>query len=62
MKGAYQIEFTPEDCIRSGIVKRILERYKLEEEIILGENNPYELNLDTYSEGELVEGVHIIEN
>jgi hypothetical protein len=39
-----------------------LERYELEEEIILGESNPYELDLDAPSEGELVEGVHIVEN
>jgi phosphate starvation-inducible PhoH-like protein len=44
LKGVYQIEFTREDCIRSGIVKRVLERYELEEQIILGENNPYELD------------------
>jgi phosphate starvation-inducible PhoH-like protein len=62
MKGAYQIEFASSDCIRSGIVRRVLERYELEEEIILGESNPFELNLDAPSEGELIEGVHIIEN
>jgi hypothetical protein len=62
MKGAYQIEFSASDCIRSGIVRRVLERYELEEEIILGESNPFELNLDAPSEGELVEGVHIVEN
>jgi phosphate starvation-inducible PhoH-like protein len=62
MKGSYQIEFTSEDCIRSGIVKRVLERYELEEQIILGESNPFELNLDTPSEGEFIEGVHIVEN
>ena len=62
MKGAYQIEFTAADCIRSGIVKRVLERYELQEEIILGESNPFELNLEAPSEGELIEGVHIVEN
>lgn len=46
VKGVYQIEFTKEDCIRSGIVKRILERYELDEEIYLGENNPYEIDVD----------------
>ena len=46
VKGVYQIEFTAEDCIRSGIVKRILERYELEEEIYLGEHNPYEIDVD----------------
>lgn len=44
LKGVYQIEFTKEDCIRSGIVKRVLERYELEEQILLGENNEYELD------------------
>ncbi len=62
MKGSYQIEFSASDCIRSGIVRRVLERYELEEEIILGESNPFELNLDTPSEGEFIEGVHIVEN
>jgi phosphate starvation-inducible protein PhoH and related proteins len=62
MKGSYQIEFTAADCIRSGIVKRVLERYELEEEIILGESNPFELNLDAPSEGEFIEGVYIVEN
>jgi phosphate starvation-inducible PhoH-like protein len=46
LKGVYQIEFTKDDCIRSGIVKRILERYELEEEIYLGEHNPYEIDVD----------------
>ena len=46
LKGVYQIEFTKDDCIRSGIVKRILERYELEEEIYLGENNSYEIDVD----------------
>lgn len=36
--GVYQVEFSKADCVRSGIVKRILERYDLEEEIILGES------------------------
>lgn len=36
--GIYQVEFSKEDCVRSGIVKRILERYELEEEIYLGES------------------------
>jgi len=36
--GVYQVEFSKEDCVRSGIVKRILERYELEEEIVLGES------------------------
>jgi phosphate starvation-inducible PhoH-like protein len=46
LKGVYQIEFTKDDCIRSGIVKRILERYELEEEIYLGEHNSYEIDVD----------------
>ena len=46
LKGVYQIEFTKDDCIRSGIVKRILERYELEEEIYLGEHNTYEIDVD----------------
>jgi phosphate starvation-inducible PhoH-like protein len=46
LKGVYQIEFTKDDCIRSGIVKRVLERYELEEQILLGENNPYELDFN----------------
>jgi len=38
VEGVYQVEFSKEDCVRSGIVKRILERYELEEEIHLGES------------------------
>jgi phosphate starvation-inducible PhoH-like protein len=38
VEGIYQVEFSKEDCVRSGIVKRILERYELEEQIILGES------------------------
>jgi phosphate starvation-inducible PhoH-like protein len=45
--GIYQIEFTKEDCIRSGIVKRVLEQYEKEEVINLGETNPYELNMNS---------------
>ena len=45
--GIYQIEFTREDCIRSGIVKRILEQYEKDEVIDLGETNPYELDMDS---------------
>jgi phosphate starvation-inducible PhoH-like protein len=44
--GVYQIEFTKEDCIRSGIVKRILEKYETENPIYLGEVNPYGLDMD----------------
>jgi phosphate starvation-inducible PhoH-like protein len=46
VKGIYQIEFTKDDCIRSGIVKRILERYELDEQILLGETNPYDLDVE----------------
>lgn len=46
LQGVYQIEFTKDDCIRSGIVKRILGRYELEEEIYLGETNPYDIDVD----------------
>ena len=46
LKGVYQIEFTKDDCIRSGIVKRILERYELEEEIYLGETNTDDIDVD----------------
>ena len=45
--GIYQIAFTKEDCIRSGIVKRVLEQYEKEEIITLDEVNPYELDMDS---------------
>jgi len=48
--GVYQIEFTREDCIRSGIVRRILERYEMEEQIYLGEKNPYLIDIDMREE------------
>ncbi|NBU81242.1 MAG: hypothetical protein EBS55_06310, partial [Flavobacteriaceae bacterium] len=62
LKGVYQIEFTKEDCIRSGIVKRVLERYELEEQILLGENNAYELdfNFNPFLEEETVENEVVI--
>lgn len=47
VEGVYQIEFTKEDCIRSGIVKRILEKYETEDPIYLGEINPYDLDMDS---------------
>lgn len=51
--GVYQIEFQREDCIRSGIVKRVLEQYEKEELIYLGEHNPYLIDIDTrYSDEE----------
>lgn len=56
IEGVYQIEFSKEDCIRSGIVKRILNKYEEEERIKLGECNLKPLNVD-YSiyESDLVE-------
>jgi phosphate starvation-inducible PhoH-like protein len=65
LKGVYQIEFTKEDCIRSGIVKRVLERYELEEQILLGENNQYELDFSYNpfaTEEEGVENEEVITN
>jgi len=65
VKGVYQIEFTAEDCIRSGIVKRVLERYELEEQILLGENNQYELDFSYNpfaNEEEGVENEEVITN
>ena len=65
LKGVYQIEFTKEDCIRSGIVKRVLERYELEEQILLGENNQYELDFNYNpfaNEEEIVENEEVITN
>ena len=65
LKGVYQIEFTKEDCIRSGIVKRVLERYELEEQILLGENNEYELDFSYNpfaNEEESVENELVITN
>ena len=65
LKGVYQIEFTKEDCIRSGIVKRVLERYELEEQILLGENNEYELDFSFNpfaNEEESVENELVITN
>ena len=65
LKGVYQIEFTKEDCIRSGIVKRVLERYELEEEIYLGEGNKYELDFSFNpfaEETETIENEEVITN
>lgn len=42
--GVYQIEFDSKDCIRSGIVKRILETYEKDELINLGEKNNWEIS------------------
>jgi phosphate starvation-inducible PhoH-like protein len=46
VSGIYQVEFSKDDCIRSGIVKRILEKYEEEEIIHLGECNISPLNVD----------------
>lgn len=50
IEGVYQIEFSKEDCIRSGIVKRILNKYEEEEHIELGECNlkPLYVNYSIY--------------
>jgi phosphate starvation-inducible protein PhoH and related proteins len=60
ISGVYQIEFSKDDCIRSGIVKRILEKYEEEEKIELGECNIKPLNVD-YSiyESNLIEYPHL---
>jgi phosphate starvation-inducible PhoH-like protein len=56
IQGIYQIEFSKDDCVRSGIVKRILNKYEEEEQIELGEYNLTPLNVD-YSiyESDLIE-------
>jgi phosphate starvation-inducible PhoH-like protein len=41
--GVCQIEFTKEDCIRSGIVKRVLEKYEDDFNLELGEQNYYNM-------------------
>jgi phosphate starvation-inducible PhoH-like protein len=46
INGVYQIAFTQEDCIRSGIVKRVLEQYEKEEIITLKERNLHPINID----------------
>jgi len=56
VRGVYQIEFTSEDCVRSGIVKRVLEKYEEEEKIELGECNVSPLIID-YSIYENEDGV-----
>jgi phosphate starvation-inducible PhoH-like protein len=43
VSGIYQVEFTKDDCIRSGIVKRILEQYETDGQILLGEKNTLDL-------------------
>jgi phosphate starvation-inducible PhoH-like protein len=63
IKGVYQIEFSKDDCIRSGIVKRILEKYEEEEKIAIGECNVSSLNVE-YSiyESDLVDYPRHIDN
>jgi phosphate starvation-inducible PhoH-like protein len=63
VEGVYQIEFTREDCVRSGIVKRILERYEEEEKIELGECNRVSMFVE-YSifENDEVISTHQIDN
>ena len=46
VEGIYQIEFSNEDCIRSGIVKRVLAKYEEQEKIELGEVNPSQILVD----------------
>ena len=43
VEGVHQIEFGKEDCVRSDIVKRILEQYKDEHEVLMGEKNYLEM-------------------
>jgi phosphate starvation-inducible PhoH-like protein len=58
--GVYQIAFTQEDCIRSGIVKRVLGQYEKEEIITLKENNPHPINIDERFTNEYSEEEDII--
>jgi phosphate starvation-inducible protein PhoH and related proteins len=60
INGVYQIAFTQADCIRSGIVKRVLEQYEKEEIITLTERNPYLINIDERMENEYSEEEDII--
>ena len=60
INGVYQIAFTQADCIRSGIVKRVLEQYEKEEIITLTERNPYLINIDERLENEYSEEDDII--
>jgi phosphate starvation-inducible PhoH-like protein len=52
VEGVYQIEFGKADCVRSGIVKRILETYEGDEIIDLGERNTYEI-LDSINNNDI---------
>jgi phosphate starvation-inducible PhoH-like protein len=60
INGVYQIAFTQADCIRSGIVKRVLEQYEKEEIITLTERNPYLINIDERLENEYSEEEDVI--
>lgn len=55
--GIYQIEFSNADCIRSGIVKRVLEKYEEQEKITLGEVNPNPIIVDYQTDDEITETV-----
>jgi phosphate starvation-inducible PhoH-like protein len=59
VEGVYQIEFSKSDCIRSGIVKRVLDKYEEEEKIMLGETNYNIVNVE-YSvyESDLIQYPH----
>ena len=39
VQGVHQIEFNKDDCVRSNIVRRVLEAYETDNAIILGEKN-----------------------
>lgn len=57
IEGVYQIEFSNEDCIRSGIVKRVLEKYEEQEKISLGEVNPTPIIVDYQQEDEIIDTI-----
>jgi phosphate starvation-inducible PhoH-like protein len=48
--GVYQIAFSQNDCIRSGIVKRVLDRYAHHENVELSETNPFQIILHSEDE------------
>lgn len=45
--GVYQIAFSQDDCIRSGIVKRVLDKYAHHENVELSETNPFQIILES---------------
>lgn len=55
--GVYQVEFSQADCIRSGIVKRVLQKYEEQEKINLGEVNPNPLIVDYHADEENLETI-----